>query len=291
MASIPKRNRTPLDRVPAVEVGGLAEVGVAAEADPPEAGPPAEGDRPVDVDMRLLVRRAVAAAIDQVERLAGVGQRDDQGMIAPGAVVGDVDALLALGVGGDEGAVDVHDRLAEEVGGLLGVDAQPGGVDGLHQVQDVGLAEAAAEVTFGGRVGDALGAEGIEIDLVVAAPLDVLEAAAAGEEVEGDVQDVVGLEIGEVALEEVEVGGRWRRSSPVRRATSSMAPMPPADEAVDAPAQFVVDVGGGDHGHLALGLGARGDAVEELPPALSQESCGCAPWPWCSGIRWPWAGQ
>ena len=112
---------------------GLAEVGVAAEVDPQEAGPPAQGDRLVDVDVGLLVRGAVAAAIDQVERLAGVGQRDDQGMIAPGAVVGDVDALLALGVGGDEGAIDVDDRLAEEVGGLLGVDPQPGGVDGLHQ--------------------------------------------------------------------------------------------------------------------------------------------------------------
>ena len=162
-------------------------------------------DRPVDVGVRPLVRRAVAAAIGQVERLAGIGQRDDQGMIAPGAVVGDIDALLALRVGGDEGAVDVHGRLGEEVGGLLGIDAEPGGVDGLHQVQDVGLAEAAAEVAFGGRVGDAHGAEGVEIDLVVAEPLEVLEASAAGEEVEGDVQDVVGLEIGEVALQEVEV--------------------------------------------------------------------------------------
>ena len=112
----------------------------------------------------------------------------------------------------------------EEVGGLLGVDAQPGGVDGLHQVQDVGLAEPAAEVAFGGRVGDAHGAEGVEIDLIVAEPLEVLEAAAAGEEVEGDVQDVVGLEIGEVALQQVEVvvdggdqagarerPGAWRR--------------------------------------------------------------------------------
>ena len=69
-----------------------------------------------------------------------------QGVIAPGAVVGDVDALLALGVGADEGAVGVDDRLVEELGGLLGPDAQAGLVDGVHQVQDVGLAEAAAEV-------------------------------------------------------------------------------------------------------------------------------------------------
>ena len=70
----------------------------------------------------MLVRGPVATAIDQVERLGSVGQRDQQGMIAPRAVVGDVDALLALGVGRDEGAVDVEDRFGEERRGLLGPD-------------------------------------------------------------------------------------------------------------------------------------------------------------------------
>ena len=46
-------------------------------------------------------------------------------MITPGAVVGDVDALLALGVGPDEGAIGVDDRFVEELGGLLGPDPQP----------------------------------------------------------------------------------------------------------------------------------------------------------------------
>ena len=46
--------------------------------------------------------------------------------------------------------------------------------------------------------------EGVEIDLVVAEQLEVLDAPAAGEDVEGDVQDVVGLVIGEVPLEQVE---------------------------------------------------------------------------------------
>jgi hypothetical protein len=36
--------------------------------------------------------------------------------------------------------------------------------------------------------------------------------------------------------------------------------------------EFVVDVGGGDHGDLALGSGLPGDGVEEPPPALLQES-------------------
>ena len=137
-------------------------------------------------------------------------------------------------------------------------------------VQDVGLAEAAAEVPFGGRVGDAHGAQRVEIDLIVAEPLEVLEAAAAGEEVEGDVEDVVGLEIGEVALQQVEVvvdGG----DQPSALSEQEHGADATGDEALDALAQFVVDVGGGDHGRLALGLGARGDAVEEAAPPLLQD--------------------
>ena len=54
-------------------------------------------------------------------------------MIAPDAVVGDVDALLALGVGRDEGAIDIQDRFVEELAGLLGPDPQPRLIDGIHQ--------------------------------------------------------------------------------------------------------------------------------------------------------------
>ena len=46
--------------------------------------------------------------------------------------------------------------------------------------------------------------------------------------------------------------------------------MPPGTRPWTRSAQFVVDVGGGDHGRLALGLGARGDAVEEAAPPLLQ---------------------
>ena len=44
------------------------------------------------------------------------------------------------------------------------------------RVDDVGLGEAAAEVARGGGVGDASGAEGVEVDLVVAPQLEVLDA-------------------------------------------------------------------------------------------------------------------
>ena len=256
--------------VPAVEIFGLAEVGVAAEVDPLEAGPPAQGDRLVEIGVGLLVRGAIAAAIDQVERLAGVGQRDHQGMIAPGAVVGDVDPLLALGVGADDGAIDIHDRLAEEVRGLLGPDPQPRGIDGFHQSDDVRSLEPTAEIARGGGVGDAVGVEGIKKDSVVAPQLDVFEAATAGQDVECDVQDMVGFVIGEMALEEmeVEVDGGDQAGGPCQQHHGADA----ADgQAVDTLAEFVVDVAGGDHGDFAFGCGLIPDAEQDLPPALSQE--------------------
>ena len=112
--------------------------------------------------------------------------------------------------------------------------------------------------------------QGVEIDLVVAEPLEVLEASAAGEDVQRDVQDVVGLEIGEVSLQEVEAvadGGDQAGAAGDQQQGADAA----GGQAVGAPPQFVVDVGGGDHGRLALGLGSRGDAVEDLLPAPPQE--------------------
>ena len=50
----------------------------------------------------------------------------------------------------------------EEVGRLLRPDLQPGAIEGVHKVQDVGSAEAAAEVARGGGVGDSLGTQGVE---------------------------------------------------------------------------------------------------------------------------------
>jgi hypothetical protein len=71
--------------------------------------------------------------IDPIERLVGIGQRVHQGMVTLDAIVGDINPLLALAFGGDRGAVDVEDRLVQELGRLLGPDAEPGLVGGLHQ--------------------------------------------------------------------------------------------------------------------------------------------------------------
>ena len=169
---------------------------------------PAWRQRPrrlVEIDVRLLVGGTVTAAIDQIERFAGVGQRDQQCLITPVAVVVDVDALLALGIGRNVGAVGVEESFLEELIGLLGPDVEADTIDGVHQSLDVGRHEAPAEITFGGGIGNSLGAQGVEIDLVVATQLKMFEVLATGDDVESDVQDVVGFVVGQMSFEKVEI--------------------------------------------------------------------------------------
>ena len=256
--------------VPAVQVLGLGELGVAPQEHRAEAGPAAEVDGLIEVDVGPLVRGAVARAVDQEQRLGRVGQRDQEGVIAPGALVGPVDVALALGVGADQRAVGVDDRLVEELRRLHGPDAAAGPVEGLHQVQDVGHAEPAAEVALGGGVGDAVGAHRVEVDLVVAPQLDVLDLLAAGQEVEGDVQDVVALVVRQVPLEDVDVGiDVADQPGPTRQQEHGADA--PGGEAAGAIGQLVVDVGGGHHGRVALRPGPVEDAVEDPPLPLVED--------------------
>jgi hypothetical protein len=144
--------------VPAVQVLGLGEVGIAAKQHPAEAAAEADGQGPVHRGGCPLVRRPVARAVDQPEYLSGVGQRQHQGVVAPGAVVRDVHALLALAGGLDQEPVHVEDGLREEGVGLCGPDGEAHVVDGVLEQADRRLGEAAAEVTCGGRVGEAAAA-------------------------------------------------------------------------------------------------------------------------------------
>jgi hypothetical protein len=53
------------------------------------------------------------------------------------AVVGEIYPLLALGVAGRDGAIDLEDRLGEELGWLSGPDPQPRLIDRVHQGEDI----------------------------------------------------------------------------------------------------------------------------------------------------------
>ncbi len=125
-------------------------------------------------------------------------------MIAPGAVVGDVHAPLALAAGCHQRAVQVDRGQVEEGVGLLSPEALPHGVEDVLQGVDVGRREAAAEVAGRGRVGDTAGAQRVEEHLVVAAQLDVLQTGALAQGVGGEVEDVVRLVKRQMDLEQVQ---------------------------------------------------------------------------------------
>ena len=170
-----------------------------------EAGLQAEQQRPIHFAGGVLVRGPVARTIDDAQDLAGVGQRDDQRMVTPDAVVGDVHPVLAPAGGLGQGAVEVDGGAGKEVVGLLGPDAPPRVVEGVDQRFDVAVREASAEVAGRGRVGDATGAQGIQKVLVVTAQFDVLQTGALAQGVVGEVEHVVGFVVGQVQLEQLQV--------------------------------------------------------------------------------------
>ena len=82
----------------------LREVGIATVQDAAEAGTLTEVAGPVHVARSTVVRWAVAAAVDQIQRLLSIGQRDDQGCIT----------LLALASRRGDRAIHIDDRFIEE---------------------------------------------------------------------------------------------------------------------------------------------------------------------------------
>ena len=153
---------------------------------------------------------------------------------------------------------------------MLRPDAEADAIEGVHEGLDVGLGGAAAGVALGGGIGDASGAQGVEVDLVVAEDFDVLEALSTGEDVERDVEDVVGFVVGEMALEEVEVVVDVAdQADPVCQQGHGADAA--GGEALGAAGRLIVDVGGGDHGPVALGSGPILDAVEDPAPTLAED--------------------
>src|SRR5262249_56453145 len=159
-------------RVPVIEVLGLGEIGVAAQESAAKAAAETDAEGVVDLGSGAFVRGPIAGAVDQGQDLAGVGQGDDERMIAPGAIVGDVHAALAGAAGFDKSAVAIEDGFREELGRLPRPDLEADVVDGGEEIADVGFAEAAAEITGGGRIGNARRAPSVEGDGAVAAQVE-----------------------------------------------------------------------------------------------------------------------
>ena len=257
--------------VPAVQMLGLSELGVSPHQDLAKAGLSAKLDGLIQVNIGQLLRRAIAAAIEQEQRLSRIGQRDQERMVAVLAVVGEVHSLFALGVTGHDGAIGVHDRLVEELGRLLRPDPQTDSIEDVHQGDDIGLGETAAEVPGGGRVGNSLGSQGVEVNLVITPQFEVLDSQAAGEDIEGDVQDVVGFVVRKVPLEQMKVAvdlldeldslGHLKNGADAAGA-----------ESPDTVGVFVVDIGRGHHGHGPLGPRGIVQPFLNSPPTFLENS-------------------
>ncbi len=78
-------------------------------------------------------------------------------------------------------------------------------VDRLHQAPDVELPKPTAEVPGRRGVRDRSSTERVQVREVVATQLDVVEGPPAAHHVVGNVQDVLGLKVGSVMLEQREV--------------------------------------------------------------------------------------
>src|SRR4051794_25558226 len=82
----------------------------------------------------------------------------------------------------------------------------PLGIDDIHQrVNRLGL-KAPQKITSGGGIRNSLCSQNIEVGFVVATQLQVVQGLASGQEVVGEIEDVVGFKVGNVPLEEVELG-------------------------------------------------------------------------------------
>ncbi len=165
-------------------------------------------------------------------------------MVAPLAFVVDIHALFALAGGLGHRAVGVEDGFREECFGLLPPDLQPRSVEDRLQAEDGCRVEAAAEVARRGRIGNAAGAQGVEVGLVVPQQFQVFQTGSAGQQVVGDREHVVGIVVGQMNLQQAEV------------AIDGLVQPEPLAQQMDGPdaaiggcphalSEFVVDVRGG----------------------------------------------
>jgi hypothetical protein len=125
-------------------------------------------------------------------------------MIAPGAFIADVHALFTLAVGAHQGAIGIEAGLLPEIVGLLSPESQPGIIVDILEAVDLFGTEASTIIAGGGGIGSALGAEGVEKRGVVAAQFHVLETSAVAQGVDGEVENVIGIVIGELNLEHMQ---------------------------------------------------------------------------------------
>ena len=195
-------------------------------------------------------------------------------MVAVLAVIGEIHSLLALGVARDNRAIGVQNRFFEELGRLLSPDTLAGFIDRVHQGHDIHPTKSAAEVAGSRGIGDALGAQGVEINLVVPPQFEVFEPLTACQDVEGDVQDVVRLVIGEMHLEQVKIVVDVADQAGPTGQEEHGADAAGA-ESLDPIAQLVVNIACGHHGYGPLRLRRIDQSFQNSPSALLELLIAC----------------
>jgi hypothetical protein len=175
-------------------VGRHREVGVAAQQHVAEASPPTQRNRMIQRMRRPFVRGAIASAIDEEQWLARVSEGHEERVVSPDAREGEIHALLALARRGNERAVRVDARRAPRDAAAT-PHAGAHLVDRVHQAPHRRLVEAPEIVAGRGGVRNRSCPERVEERGIVTSELDVFQHLAAAEQIERDVEDVIGISI------------------------------------------------------------------------------------------------
>ncbi len=165
--------------------------------------------------------------------------------------------MFAFAGGRGQYAIGLDDGFVEERLRLPPPDVEAHVIDDLHEDLDVDLLEPPAKIAGRGGIGNTLGAEDVEINLVVAAQLDVLQAGSAAKDVVRNVEHVVGLVIGQVDLEQTQVAVD-RLDEAGAPGKQVHGPDPALGQTASPIGQLVVDVAGGEH---------RGGLIAPFPRA------------------------
>src|SRR5262249_18512610 len=129
--------------------------------------------------------------------------------------------------------------------------------------------EAAQEIAGGGGVGDALGPQDVKVGLVGTQPLEVVDGLAAGEEVGGEIEDVIGFVVGDVPFEQaeprVEVAGELQALDEELDGAEAGGV-----EARGLVGDLIVDAGGLEHGPALVVPLLFAEAVLDAPLAITE---------------------
>ena len=170
--------------IPPIQFCGQGKVGVSAQGDLSGMWR-YQFDSPIDPWHASLMAYDIAGTVDQIEHFVGVGQGDHQRRITPDSLIGKSHPAFALPESRRNCAVGVDEGLCQKAPGLLSPNPLPHRVGDFHEIEDVGLFKATGEVSAGGRVRNALGAQTIEEGLIIAPQFNILQPRALQQRVVG----------------------------------------------------------------------------------------------------------